>query len=72
MIKEHLSQNLINEIKKIIPEQAENLLNSDDWSELFNAIDDEIVYDIMGHNDEPSEYGLYVQRVYDMIYDSVE
>ncbi len=43
-------------------------VEKDDLGEFLTALDDHIVDDILANNDEPSEIGIKLQRVYDQIY----
>lgn len=48
-------------------ENIEDLIASDDVQELLEAIDDIIVDNILGNNDEPDEEGIKLQKIYDQI-----
>lgn len=57
----------IEELKPYI-ENIDELIQNDDVQELLDAIDDVIVDNILGNNDEPDEEGIRLQRIYDQIY----
>ena len=46
----------------------EDLVASGDVQEVLDAIDDVIVDNILGNNDEPDEEGIELQKIYDQIY----
>lgn len=46
----------------------EELISADDIQNLLDAIDDVIVDNILGNNDEPDDEGIRLQRIYDQIY----
>lgn len=54
-------------LKKYIND-VDALIGGDSVQELLDAIDDEIVNDILGNDDEPSEEGIKLQKIYDQIY----
>ena len=43
-------------------------VSTGDAEQLLDLIDDEIVNNILGNNDEPDETGIQLQRVFDQIY----
>ena len=49
-------------------ENIEDLIAEDDVQALLDAIDDVIVDNILGNNDEPDDEGIKLQRIYDQIY----
>ncbi len=49
-------------------ENLDELLAGDDVQELLDAIDDVIVNNILGNNEEPDKEGILLQRIYDQIY----
>lgn len=49
-------------------ENLDELLVGDDVQELLDAIDDIIVDNILGNNEEPDKEGILLQRIYDQIY----
>lgn len=49
-------------------ENIEALIAEDDVQVVLDAIDDVIVDNILGNNDEPDEEGIELQRIYDQIY----
>ena len=54
-------------LKKYIND-VDVLIGGDNVQMLLDAIDDEIVNDILGNDDEPSEAGIKLQKIYDQIY----
>ena len=44
------------------------LVQKGDVQEVLDAIDDVIVSNILGNNDEPDEEGIRLQRIYDDIF----
>lgn len=56
------------EILKPYIDNLEELISNDNLEELLDAIDDVIVDNILGNNDEPDEEGIKLQRIYDQIY----
>lgn len=58
------------QVKKLKPyvENIEDLIQSDDVQGLLDTIDDTIVNDILGNDDEPTAEGIKLQRIYDEIY----
>lgn len=61
-----ISDEQITELKPHI-ENLDELIQNEDVQDLLDAIDDVIVDDILGNNDEPSELGIKLQRIYDQI-----
>ena len=49
-------------------ENIDDLIEKDDIQLLLDTIDDEIVDNILGNNDEPDEKGIELQKIYDQIY----
>ena len=63
--------NIKNEqIEKLKPYivNIEELIKNDDVQDVLDAIDDIIVDNILGNNDEPDEEGIKLQKIYDQIY----
>jgi len=63
--------NITIEQKQFIGNYIDNLdelLDKGDVNELLSAIDDEIVNNILGNNDEPDKTGIKLQKIYDQIY----
>ncbi len=56
------------EILKPYIENLEKLIAENDVDTLLDSIDDVIVDNILGNNDEPDEEGVKLQRIYDQIY----
>lgn len=54
-------------LKKYI-EDIDTLIGEDNVQILLDAIDDEIVNNILENDDEPSEDGIKLQKIYDQIY----
>ena len=46
----------------------EELIEEDDVQAVLDAIDDVIIDNILGNNDEPDEEGIMLQRIYDEIF----
>jgi hypothetical protein len=63
VIKDNQIQILKPYIKNI-----DELVQTSSAQEVLDAIDDVIVDNILGNNDEPDEEGINLQRVYDEIY----
>lgn len=57
--KEYLKSYIVN---------LDDLIEKDDIQLLLDTIDDEIVDNILGNNDEPDEKGIELQKIYDQIY----
>ena len=63
--------NVTLEQKAILARYIDNLdelLSGDDVQELLDAIDDVVVNNILGNNNEPDREGILLQRIYDQIY----
>lgn len=58
------------QIEKLKPyiENIAELIQNDDIQEVLDAIDDVIVDNILGNNDEPDEEGIILQKLYDQIF----
>lgn len=56
------------EILKPYIENIDELVQNDSVQEVLDAIDDVIVDNILGNDDEPDEEGIKLQKVYDEIY----
>lgn len=56
----------INELKPYI-ENLDELIAADDVEALLEAVDDVIVDNILGNNDEPDDEGIKLQLIYDQI-----
>ncbi|MCD7817848.1 MAG: hypothetical protein LUH07_02195 [Lachnospiraceae bacterium] len=56
----------VEELKPYI-ENIEELIDTDDVQSVLDAIDDVIIDNILGNNDEPDEEGIKLQRIYDQI-----
>lgn len=63
IIKEEQKQYLRNYINNI-----DEVINNNTLEFLLDSIDDEIVNNILGNNDEPDEVGIKLQKIYDQIY----
>lgn len=57
----------IEELKPYI-KNIDELVQKDDVQDLLDAIDDAIVDDILGNDDEPTEEGIKLQKIYDDIF----
>ena len=55
------------EVLKQYIENIESLIAEDDVQMVLDAIDDVIVENILGNNDEPDNEGIRLQRIYDEI-----
>lgn len=55
------------QIKALEP-YIQNVREFDDAQELLDAIDDLIVDNMLGNNDEPDMEGIKLQRIYDQIF----
>ncbi|MBQ2801725.1 MAG: hypothetical protein IJF03_10055 [Lachnospiraceae bacterium] len=55
------------EVLKPCIENIAELVEKGDVQEVLNAIDDVIVDNILGNNDEPDEEGIKLQKIYDEI-----
>lgn len=49
-------------------ENIEELVQNDDVQEVLDVIDEVIVDNILGNDDEPDEEGIKLQKIYDEIY----
>lgn len=56
------------EILKPYIENIDELVQNGSVQEVLDAIDDAIVDNILGNDDEPDEEGIKLQKVYDEIY----
>ncbi len=56
------------EILKPYIENIDELVQNGSVQEVLDAIDDVIVDNILGNDDEPDEEGIKLQKVYDEIY----
>ena len=56
------------EILKPYIENIEELIDTDDVQEVLDTIDDVIVDNILGNNDEPDDEGIKLQKIYDEIF----
>ena len=63
----NISKEQIEIITKYVPDVAK-LVKEDDVQVLLDAIDDVIVNNILGHNNEPDATGIMLQRIWDQIY----
>lgn len=68
IIKNFLTEEEQKEAFKYLPDQAQVLLNNDDWYAFLDAINDVIIDDIYEHNNEITAYGIEVQKYWDRIY----
>lgn len=57
------------QIKKLKPyiDDIDSIVQIGDVQEVLDAIDDVIVDNILGNNDEPDEEGIILQKIYDEI-----
>lgn len=53
---------------KLHIDNLEEVISNGDIQLLLDLIDDVIVNDILGNDDEPTELGIELQRIYDQIY----
>ena len=63
--------NISEEQKEILEdyiEDLENHIENDDIQDFLDLIDDEIVNNILGNNDEPDDEGIKLQKVYDQTF----
>ena len=63
--------NISEEQKEILNdyiEDLENHIENDDIQDFLDLIDDEIVNNILGNNDEPDDEGIKLQKVYDQTF----
>ena len=56
-------------ILKTYIESIEDLIVEGDVQAVLDAIDDVIVDNILGNNDEPDDEGIKLQKIYDEIFD---
>jgi len=58
------------QVKKLKPyiENIDELIKGDDVQAVLDAIDDVIVDNILGNNDEPDEEGIALQKIYDEVF----
>lgn len=58
------------QIKALKPyiKNIDRFVNDDDFQGLLNAVDDVIVDNILGNNDEPDAQGIKLQKLYDELY----
>lgn len=49
-------------------ENIDSFVNDDDLQGLLDAVDDVIVNNILGNNDEPDDEGIKLQKLYDELY----
>lgn len=56
------------EVLKGYIENIEDLITSGDVQKVLDAIDDEIVDNILANNDEPDSEGIKLQKIYDEIF----
>lgn len=56
------------EVLKPYIENIDELVQSGSVQEVLDAIDDVIVDNILGNDDEPDEEGIKLQKIYDEIY----
>ena len=56
------------EVLKPYIDNIEDLVESDDVQSVLDAIDDEIVENILANNDEPDDEGIKLQKIYDEIF----
>ena len=57
---------------KLYIDNIEELILSGDVQLVLDAVDDVIVNDILGNDDEPTELGIELQKIYDQIYNQNE
>lgn len=63
--------NITNEQIEFLTSHIENLkiiIESRNVQLLLDTIDDQIINNIMGNNDEPDELGIKLQRTYDQLF----
>ncbi len=56
-------------VLKTYIKNIEALIANDDTQKLLDAIDDIIVDNILGNNDEPNNEGIKLQKIYDEIFE---
>ena len=61
------------QIEKLKPyiNNIDELVQKDDVQEVLDAIDDVIVDNILGNNDEPNAEGIKIQKIYDEIFNTI-
>jgi hypothetical protein len=62
-----ITEQQIKELEVYI-KNIKELVQKGDVQEVLDAIDDVIVSNILGNNDEPDEEGIRLQRIYDDIF----
>lgn len=62
-----ITEQQIRELEVYI-KNIKELVQKGDVQEVLDAIDDVIVSNILGNNDEPDEEGIRLQRIYDYIF----
>ena len=62
-----ITEQQIRELEVYI-KNIKELVQKGDVEEVLDAIDDVIVSNILGNNDEPDEEGIRLQRIYDDIF----
>ncbi len=62
-----ITEQQIRELEVYI-KNIKELVQKGDVQEVLDAIDDVIVSNILGNNDEPDEEGIRLQRIYDDIF----
>ncbi len=55
-------------LRKYVP-SIDELVQGNDVKAILDAIDDVIIDGMLGNNDEPTDSGIMLQRVYDQVYD---
>lgn len=63
--------NITESQKRVLYQYIDNLddlIEQDDIELLLDSIDDVIVNNILGNNDEPDKTGIELQLIYDQIY----
>ena len=56
------------EIIKLYIQDIENMIAAGDVQQVLDAINDLILDNILGNNDEPDKEGIMLQKLYDEIY----
>ena len=56
------------EVLKLYIENIEEIIEKSDIQTVLDIIDDLIVDNILGNNDEPDEEGIKLQQIYDEIF----
>jgi len=62
-----VTEDQMRQLMSYVP-NIEQLAMGDDVQALLDAIDDVIIGDILAHNDEPSAFGIHLQKIYDAIF----